>query len=125
MPPHRGQGLNNAVLDAVDFVKAIKRVADASRKGEGMASNASEQMSTTTRAADPDSATAASSADPLSSPNLAASTRSVLAREIEAYDAQVWSRGKAEIEMSEKQAFMAHRYDEFMRSPLVTNGMHR
>ncbi|OAK96925.1 FAD/NAD(P)-binding domain-containing protein [Phaeosphaeriaceae sp. SRC1lsM3a] len=78
MTPHRGQGLNNAVLDSAKFVAAMVRVRDGEIE---------------------------------------------LKDTVDAYDAEVLERGKAEMEVSLKQTLLIHDWETLMESPMVKMGM--
>lgn len=53
------------------------------------------------------------------------SGRSTLAASVDAYDAEVFSRGKQEIETSVKAIHANHHFDLFMRSLLMQKGLHK
>ncbi|KAI8235454.1 hypothetical protein K4K55_004263 [Colletotrichum sp. SAR 10_96] len=78
MCPFRGQGLNNALQDAGNLVKAITAVQEG---------------------------------------------RQTLAAAIDAYDAEVYQRGKREIEISEESMFGLHHYSAIKGSPIDRMGL--
>lgn len=75
MAPYRGQGLNNALLDAHQYIQAL---------------------------------TKATKADYV-----------LLKDAIDAYDAEVFTRGAAEIEIGAKQAYASHFLEPFLKSPMA------
>ncbi|KAI8153967.1 FAD-dependent monooxygenase cctM [Colletotrichum sp. SAR 10_70] len=78
MCPFRGQGLNNALQDAGNLVKAIAAVQEG---------------------------------------------RQTLAAAIDGYDAEVYQRGKREIEISEESMFGLHHYSAIKGSPIDRMGL--
>ncbi|KAI8224519.1 FAD-dependent monooxygenase cctM [Colletotrichum sp. SAR 10_77] len=78
MCPFRGQGLNNALQDAGNLVKAITAVQEG---------------------------------------------RQTLAAAIDEYDAEVYQRGKREIEISEESMFGLHHYSAIKGSPIDRMGL--